>query len=1248
MHIECWDILLTLSSVQIRNQVIWQNATGLASSILSSSSTLRSLLPIPSNTEPLTSDIHFLSTQSQNTYLQKTGVKADTIAIKSDQSLSSSSQLPRPASTTDGVFTFLKAPSLQSKSGQFSDFKSSYASISSTSSPSQVSYGLSRVTPSYSGPTFVYDASSMRSYLPSLNLTEPTSHPTGFRPARPTGYQGTSNSLCSGIKTFNPFVKTYMVTITEIVGTITIAPGDPTPSPIYISPLPPCSMVNKTRSRQGPGVPTTKPGLGLGLGIGEQTANIIPLQGSTSTLQVTKKTLEISYTPKTVGPLFQAPVTPPPAQPITQPVPETERHRTDAPAVPTRSSQSHSEPQHSDPIIISPQGQVGELPGSVPGTQNPSGSGTSSDLSGSTHNDNIGSDGGAPTNEDGQVSSQVSSGPGDAQTNEGGQGSNQDSSGSDTSSDLTDSTHNDDIEFGGDAQTNEGGPSSSQNSFESSTSSDLSASTHNENTESGGDAQSNEGGQGSSQDSHGSIEASHGSYDEVSNSVDENPGSTNGHNPAESNGKGDPPAIIWTPDITTVNNVPVSISPNGVVVGVHTIPRGAGPTMVTVNGQSFTIEPSRIVAAGTTLPLPIAHHQPATSLKAGNIPIILRPNNAVIASKTYDVEISPTTIVHNGETFVLGPSKLVATHTTVNLPDASSDPAIVTAGGEAFSVFPGQLEAPGITVAIPRNPQPSQFVHRGQTFTVNPSQLIVPHKTFSLPSSITPAPLAITADGVVISLGPSAAIMGSQTYSLTPGQTPTSIVFEGQTISLGPQGLGLSRTTIAIPSAQPTFSVYQKDGITFSLAASVAVVGGHTYTLSSGMTPLTTVINGQAVTVSANGVALPGTTFPNPSPTPTFSVYQKDDITFSLAASVAVVGGHTYTLSPGMTPLTTVINGQAVTVSANGVALPGTTFPIPTPTATFSVATKGSLTFSVNPTEAVIQGHTYLLTPGATPITTTINGQGVVIGSDGVAFAGTTAPLPQPTQGPDITTVNGLTFSLGTSQVVISGTTYAVGYGAKPTTVTVGAESISIGPGGIGFSDTTVVPSATQGPGITTVNGLTFSLGTSQVVISGTTYAVGYGAKPTTVTVGAESISIGPGGIGFSDTTVVPSATQGPGITTVNGLTFSLGPSQVVLSGTTYAVGYGAKPTTVSVGAESISIGPGGIGLSDTTIVPSATTTDGPYRSDVTPLPATPSVTLQPNLKNNELPSAGTILRLCSKSTKVFLGLSLVAWFVLL
>lgn len=806
----------------------------------------------------------------------------------SDSQSTAKKPSPNPLVSTTGIILSESNTILHST-------KSILHSASSAGLPSQTVSRFSRVASDGIKPTGAYGTGKTTPYFPPLNSTH-------GKPGFPSsgGGRDVFHSPCSGTYTVGPTPnQTVTLTITAIIDTVNIAYGTPLPKVVFIEPLPFCTTLIASNCSSD-----------------ECNPAYIPFAQSFATVLITKKTTAVSYTPQSVGPIFEASTTPVPAQHI----PEPDLHRTTPSALPTTSSQADSGGQSSTPGLDTPGVNIGQLPGLVPNLfQSPesgsASSGSSSGQSGST-----------PQN--GDSGSSNSAHPSQGSGGQGSDGSSQ--------SGQTPNSESSDNSTGNESSENESGVS--------------------------------EGNIGSS----------------------ENPSLGSGG--TDSHTSEYPPAVVINPGVTTLNHLPVSIGPSGVIVGSHTVATGAESTLVTVNGQIFTIEPSRIVAGGTTLPFSIAPNQPYTSAAIGSVPVALGPKVAVIASTTYTLGASPTTIVHDAQTYILGSSKLVAAQTTANLPPRKPPFALVTAGGEVFSVYSSQLEAPGITIAIPTKSQPSQFVHSGETFTVNPSQLIVPDRTVPLPwNMITPAPSAITAEGILMSVGPSAAVVGSRTYSL---QNPTSIVYNGHTISLGSNGIGMASTTIAIPS-----------------------------------------------------------------------------------------------------------------------------MPI------FSTITEGALTLLVNPSEAVIQGHSYRLTQGATPITTVIQGQTISFGPDGISFAGTTAVIPRPTEAPYSTIIDGMTFSVGPSDVVVAGKTYAIGGGAKPQTVTIGSEILSFGPGGIGLPGTTIAPAAS----IITADGVTFSLEPTDVVIGGTTYQIGAGARPTTITVGGETVSIGPGGIGLPDTTILPPSTITPG-----------------------------------------------------------------------------------------------------------------------
>ena len=127
--------------------------------------------------------------------------------------------------------------------------------------------------------------------------------------------------------------------------------------------------------------------------------------------------------------------------------------------------------------------------------------------------------------------------------------------------------------------------------------------------------------------------------------------------------------------------------------------------------------------------------------------------------------------------------------------------------------------------------------------------------------------------------------------------------------------------------------------------------------------------------------------------------------------------GRTFTFGPGSVPFTTTINGQIVTIGPKGIGFAGTTAALPRATGgggTSSIVTADGLTFTVEPTDVVINGKTYAIGPGATPTTIVVGTETISIGPGGVGLPTTTiAPLPPGATG------NGFEAFTGTSSAVL-------------------------------------------------------------------------------------------------------------------------------------------------------------------------------------------------------------------------------------
>jgi hypothetical protein len=109
----------------------------------------------------------------------------------------------------------------------------------------------------------------------------------------------------------------------------------------------------------------------------------------------------------------------------------------------------------------------------------------------------------------------------------------------------------------------------------------------------------------------------------------------------------------------------------------------------------------------------------------------------------------------------------------------------------------------GTTLTIGPGATPTTAVINGQTVTIGSSGLGIGGATLTFP--FNPTTQAVTAGGVTFSeVGSSLVVIGGSTFTFGPGAKPTTDVFNGQTISIGPSGVGFKTTTFTAASATHT------------------------------------------------------------------------------------------------------------------------------------------------------------------------------------------------------------------------------------------------------------------------------------------------------------------------------------------------------------------------------------------------------------------------------------------------------------
>ncbi|KIW97937.1 uncharacterized protein Z519_01521 [Cladophialophora bantiana CBS 173.52] len=254
---------------------------------------------------------------------------------------------------------------------------------------------------------------------------------------------------------------------------------------------------------------------------------------------------------------------------------------------------------------------------------------------------------------------------------------------------------------------------------------------------------------------------------------------------------------------------------------------------------------------------------PATSNGGGSFPSI---SNQGPTGGSLIVEAPTTTKIGNIIASIIN-SPFATASPTGHASGAA--PLTTTVDGVPIVVQPSSVVIGGQTVAIP-NLVPTTVQASGAVFTVEPSKIIAPSATITIQLQrdqiVTPVPTATITTAVgdlTLTVGPTVAIISGTTYRIGEGAPATTIIVDGTRISIGSAGVGLPSTTVAPGGATNSpFVVYTVQGLTFSIDATEAIVGGTTYRIGSNAPQVTTTIGSGHVSVSfgPGGVGLESTT----------------------------------------------------------------------------------------------------------------------------------------------------------------------------------------------------------------------------------------------------------------------------------------------------------------------------------------------------------------------------------------------------
>ncbi|CAG8977975.1 hypothetical protein HYALB_00001856 [Hymenoscyphus albidus] len=384
------------------------------------------------------------------------------------------------------------------------------------------------------------------------------------------------------------------------------------------------------------------------------------------------------------------------------------------------------------------------------------------------------------------------------------------------------------------------------------------------------------------------------------------PGGQNINNVGGGNGGSNGNPNVATPTTATIGGVQVVVQPTQVVIGTQTISvpnigspgngngnggvengngnsNGNGPSsrIVVENGQTFAINPSQVIGAGSTINIPVTSagglFREAIPTVISGVPVQLGQNSAVIAGVTYSIGAGApqTTISVSGQIITIGPNGLEFPQTTVP-PRAPLPTNIVVIEGQLFSAIGASVAVVGSSTITYGPAMPAQTkTFNGAPITLAPGGIYFDDgKSLGGAANPSNTQLGIAGALTISEIGSSIAVINGVTFTVGPaGSSPTTTVINGKTITIDQRGIGLGSTTLSFPF-NPTTRTFSYGDITYTqIGGSLVILGGTTFTVGAGAKPTTIFENGQTISIGPGGMGFASTTIPlditTSTPTPT-------------------------------------------------------------------------------------------------------------------------------------------------------------------------------------------------------------------------------------------------------------------------------------------------------------------------------------------------------------------------------------------
>jgi hypothetical protein len=230
---------------------------------------------------------------------------------------------------------------------------------------------------------------------------------------------------------------------------------------------------------------------------------------------------------------------------------------------------------------------------------------------------------------------------------------------------------------------------------------------------------------------------------------------------------------------------------------------------------NFADPPQTITAAGVAVSVGRA----GLGFSQTTVAPLAQPTNVVILDGEVFTAVGSSLVVFDGTTLTYGESSTFTTafhEEFITLGDAISFDGTTLGGaantgtqlGIAGGVSVTQIgQSVGVvsSTSLTVGPQavPTTVIIKTYTITANSEGLGLAGITLSYP--FNPSTRVVTAGGITFSeIGSTIVVVGGSTYTIGAGSKPTSTIFNGQTISFGPGGIGFSTTTLVSATSSST------------------------------------------------------------------------------------------------------------------------------------------------------------------------------------------------------------------------------------------------------------------------------------------------------------------------------------------------------------------------------------------------------------------------------------------------------------